>query len=187
VTGNLIYQAPFAKGSRGVKRLLLAGWEWNTVYSFFSGEFLTPQWTGPDPTGTAFTGSRTPANVTLRPDQLRNPNLSVDQRTNSRFFDVSAFAPPAPGQFGSAAKGVIQGPGSIIVNVGLSKTFVIAERWRVRWEMTATNLFNTTNYNNPETNITSLGSVGVLTGAGGEQDLDSAGPRGFRMGLRLEW
>jgi hypothetical protein len=82
---------------------------------------------------------------------------------------------------------VIQGPGSSIVNAGLSKTFIVTERWRARWEMTATNFLNTTNYNNPETNITSLGSVGVLTGAGGEQDLDSAGPRAFRMGLRLEW
>jgi hypothetical protein len=183
----LIYELPFAKGSRGIKRTLLHGWEWNTVYSFFSGEFLTPQWTGPDPTGTAFTSSRTPAQVSIRPDQLSNPNLPVDQRTNSRFFDVSAFAPPAPGRYGTAAKGVIKGPGSSIVNVGLSKNFVIAERWRVRWEMTATNFFNSTNYTNPETNITSLGSVGVLTGAGGEQDLDAAGPRGFRMGLRLEW
>ena len=59
VTGNLIYEFPFAKGARGLKRALLQGWEWNTVYSFFSGEFLTPQWTGPDPTGTAFTSSRT--------------------------------------------------------------------------------------------------------------------------------
>ena len=27
----------------------------------------------------------------------------------------------------------------------------------------------------------------VLTGAGGEQDPDAAGPRAFRMGLRLVW
>src|SRR5262249_20306958 len=180
-------ELPLAKGSQGVKRALLHGWERNAVYSFFSGEFLTPQWTGSDPTGTAFTGSRTPANVTIRPDQIRNPNLPVDQRANNRFFDVAAFAPPAPGRFGTAAKGVIQGPGSSIVNAGLSKTFTIADRWRLRWEMTGTNFFNTTNYTNPDVNITSLGSVGVLTGAGGEPDLDAAGPRAFRMGLRLEW
>jgi Carboxypeptidase regulatory-like domain/TonB dependent receptor len=187
VTGNFIYAFPFAKGSHGVKRALLYGWEWNTVYSFFSGEYLTPTWSGPDPTGTAQTSSRTPANVTIRPDQLRNPNLPVDQRTTSRWFDVSAFGPPQPGQFGTAAKGVIFGPGSSIVNAGLGKNFAIRERLQLRWEMTATNFFNTTNYTNPETNITSLGSVGVLTGAGGEQDLDAAGPRSFRMGLRLVW
>jgi hypothetical protein len=187
VTGNFMYAFPFAKGAHGVKGALLQGWEWNTIYSFFSGEFLTPEWTGPDPTGTAFTSSRTPANVTIRPDQLRNPNIPVDQRTTGRWFDVSAFAPSAPGRFGSAAKGVLYGPGSSIVNVGLGKNFTIREHWHLRWEMTATNFFNTTNYTNPETNITALGSVGVLTGAGGEQPLDSAGPRAFRMGLRLVW
>jgi hypothetical protein len=187
VTGNLIYEFPFASGTRGIKRALLHGWEWTTIYSFFSGEFLTPQWTGPDPTGTAFTSSRTPAQVTIRPNQLRDPNLPEDERSIARWFDVSAFAPPTPGFFGSAAKGVIKGPGSQIVNAGLGKNFAIGERARFRWEMTATNLFNKPNYNNPGTNITSLAGAAVITEAGGEQDLDAGGARAFRMGLRLDW
>jgi len=64
---------------------------------------------------------------------------------------------------------------------------MIGERARIRWEITATNLFNTPNYENPNTNITSAGSVAVITGAGGEQDLDAAGPRAFRTGLRFDW
>jgi len=187
VTGNLIYELPFAKGSRGWKRLLLHGWEWNTIYSFYSGQFLTPQWTGADPTGTAFTSSRTPAQVNIRPDQLRDPNFPVSQRSSERWYDVSAFGAPAAGRYGTSAKGVIKGPGSAIVNAGLAKNFAIAERWRLRWEMTATNFFNTTNFQNPGTNITSVAGAGVITAAGSEQPLDSGGPRAFRMGLRLEW
>ena len=76
---------------------------------------------------------------------------------------------------------------SEVVNAGLAKTFSIGERARIRWEITATNLFNTPNYTNPNTNITSAGTVGVITDAGGELDLDAAGPRSFRMGLRFEW
>ena len=64
---------------------------------------------------------------------------------------------------------------------------MIAERLRLRWEITGTNFFNTPNYNNPGVTITTLASAGVITGAGGEQDLDAGGPRNFRMGLRLEW
>jgi hypothetical protein len=187
ITGNLIYELPFAKSARGLKGALLKGWEWNSVYSFFSGEFLTPQWTGTDPTGTAFTNNRTPAQVTIRPNHLRNANLPTSQRSTGRWFDIGAFGLPTPGFFGSAAKGVIMGPGSAVVNAGLAKQFTIAERLRVRWEMTATNFFNSTNLNNPNTNITDIGGAGVITGAGGEQDLDAAGPRNFRMGLRLEW
>ncbi|HET8550358.1 MAG TPA: hypothetical protein VFL57_20245, partial [Bryobacteraceae bacterium] len=97
------------------------------------------------------------------------------------------FAAPAPGRFGTSAKGVIKGPGSQVVNVGLAKTFSIFERARLRWEITGTNFFNTSNFTNPGTNITSVAGAGVITGAGGEQDLDAAGPRAFRAGLRLEW
>jgi len=187
VTGNLIYEFPFGKGARGARRAVLDGWELTAVYSLFSGEFLTPQWTGPDPTGTAYTSSRTPAQVTIRPDHLRNANLPEDQRSTARWFDVSAFAPPQPGQFGTSAKGVIKGPGSKVFNAGLAKHFAFGERTRLRWEITATNFFNHSNWNNPGVNITSVAGAGVITGAGGEQDLDAGGPRSFRTGLRLEW
>jgi hypothetical protein len=187
VTGNLIYQFPFGRDSRGFTRALLNGWELNAVYSLFSGEFLTPQWTGPDPTGTAFTNSRTPAQVTIRPNHLRDANIPASQRSTSTWFDVSAFASPAQGRYGTAAKGVIKGPASEVVNAGIAKHFSLGERARIRWELTATNLFNTPNYSNPNTNITSAGTVGVITEAGGELDLDAAGPRSFRMGLRFEW
>jgi hypothetical protein len=187
VTGNLIYLFPFGRGSTGVKRALLQGWEWNSVFSFFSGEFLTPQWTGPDPTGTAFSNNTTPAQVTIRPNHLRDANIPTGERSTARWFDVSAFGAPTSGFFGSAAKGVIKGPGSQVVNVGLAKNFRVTERFEVRWEITGTNFFNTPNYNNPGTNVTSIAAAGVITGAGGEQDLDAAGPRSFRMGLRLQW
>lgn len=187
VTGNLIYEFPFAKSARGIKGAVLKGWEWNSVYSFFSGEFLTPLWTGTDPTGTGFTNNRTPAQVTIRPNHLRNANIPTSERSTARWFDVGAFEAPTPGFFGTAAKGVIMGPGSAVVNVGLAKHFTFAERLRLRLEMTATNFFNTTNLNNPNTNITAVGGAGVITAAGGEMDLDAAGPRNFRAGIRLEW
>jgi hypothetical protein len=187
VTGNLIYEFPFGQGAAGLKRVLLHGWEWTSVFSLYSGQFLTPLWTGPDPTGTAFTSSRTPAQVTIRPDHLRDANLPADQRSTARWFDVSAFAPPQPGRFGTSAKGVIKGPGSTTLNVGLGKYFRFTEQLRLRWEITATNFFNTPNYNNPGLNITSLAAAGVITAAGGEQPLDATGPREFRTGLRLEW
>lgn len=187
VTGNLTYEFPFGRNAHGIRRLLLQGWEWNSVYSLFSGEFLTPLWTGPDPTGTAYTTSRTPAQVTIRPNHLRDANLPAGQRSTERWYDVGAFAPPTHGSYGTAAKGVIKAPGSEIINVGLAKQFFIRERMRLRWEITGTNFFNTPNWDNPGANITSVAGAGVITGAGGEQDLDAGGPRNFRMGLRLEW
>ncbi len=192
LTSNFIWQLPFGRGRKflsrpGAANLVAGGWEISGVYSIYSGQFLTPLWTGTDPTGTAFTSSRTPAQVTIRPDALRSANLPFDQRKVSRWFDLAAFGAPAAGSYGSSAKGVIKGPGSNIFNAGAAKNFRLTERLNVRLELTATNLFNHPNWANPGVNITSLASAGVITATGGVASLDQSGARNMRSGLRVEW
>jgi hypothetical protein len=193
VTGNFIYELPFGRNKRFLHsanrfiEFLAGGWELSGVYALHSGQFLTPQWTGPDPVGTAFTSSSTPAQVTLRPDQLRDPNLPGSQQSVNRWFDPAAFAAPKTGSFGTAAKGVIKGPGSNIFNAGFFKNFRVSEGMRLRWELTATNFFNHPNWSNPAVNISSAAAVGVISGVGDVSDLDASGPRSFRMGIRLEF
>lgn len=193
VTGNFIYELPFGRGRHylsGANRFvdfLAGGWELSGVYAFHSGQFLTPLWTGPDPVGIAFTTSSTPAQVTIRPNQLRDPNLPSDQRSVDRWFDPAAFAPPTAGAFGTASKGVIKGPGSNIWDVGFFKSFQLTENVRLRWELTATNFFNHPNWSNPGTNISSAAQVGVISDVGDVSDLDASEPRSFRMGIRLEF
>jgi len=196
-TTNLYYMLPFGRGrtfGRTMSRLAnfaAGGWDISAIYSYYSGMFLTPLWTGPDPTGTAFTASRTPATVNRRPDHLRDANLPSDQRSVGRWFDASAFGPPGAGQFGTAAKGVIKGPDVNVWHVGFFKTFAFNDSGTLlRWELTATNFFNHPNYSNPATNITSLANVGVISGVGGVNGAstgDQPGARAFRMGLRFEW
>lgn len=186
-TGNLVYELPFGKGRHGISRVLMQGWEWSTIFSSYSGQFLTARWTGPDPVGTQYTTSRTPAQVTIRPNYLRNANLPADQRSAAHWYDVGAFAAPVRGSYGNASKGIIKGPGSQIVNVGLAKQFAIVERARLRWELSATNLFNTPNYNVPNMVVTSTATAGTITSVGGGSGLDANGARAFRTGLRMEW
>lgn len=192
-TGNFIYELPFGKGrphlSSAGRALngLVGGWELSGIYSYYSGQFLTPQWTGPDPTGTVFTSSRTPAQVTIRPNHLRDANLPGSERSTGRWFDTAAFAAPTPGFFGTAAKGVIKSPDSRVWNLGVAKHFHVAERLRVRWELTATNVFNHPNYDLPNTNISSGIQFGVISDVSEVSVLDPSGPRRFRMGLQLEW
>jgi hypothetical protein len=195
-TTNWIYELPFGKGrplwntSSRVANAIVGGWDISGIYSYYSGQFLTPLWTGPDPTGTAFTTSATRPVVTIRPDHLRDANLPGDQRTINRWFDPGAFAAPPVGRFGNAAKGVIKGPHVNVWHIGLFKSFHFTERVRLRWELTGTNFFNHPNYNNPATNISQAGSVGVISGVGavnGASTGDQPGARAFRMGLRLDW
>jgi hypothetical protein len=190
VTGNFIYQLPVGKGRKWVNgsRVLdavIGGWELSGIYNYNSGEFLTPLWTGPDPTGTVFTASRTPAQVTIRPNILRDPNL--DDPTTRRWFDVGAFGAPSAGSFGTSAKGVIKGPNVNIVHAGLAKQFELRETMRLRLEVTSMNFFNHPSWGNPETNITQAASAGVINSIGGVSALDQIGPRVFRVGMRLEF
>lgn len=193
VSANLIYQLPFGRGKRYLGsagravNLAVGGWQIGTVFNVFSGQYLTPSWTGPDPTGTSFTGSTTTPVITIRPDHLRDANLPSDQRSVNRWFDAGAFGPPQKGAFGSAANGVINGPGSWILNTGLYKYFTLRERLRLRWEFTANNVANHPNWGNPSTNISSAAQVGIISGTGAGNDIDPVGPRSMRMGLRVEW
>jgi hypothetical protein len=130
--------------------------------------------------------------VTIRPDQLRDPNLPSSQRTTRRWFDASAFSAPPAGRYGTASRGAIKGPTSNVFHAGLAKYFNFTERWRLRLDITSTNLFNHPNYSTPlptdaALNISQMAQVGVLSAVGGTSDLDQSGARSFRAGIRLEW
>jgi hypothetical protein len=191
LAASVLWQLPFGKGRPWLTDAgrwadtAFGGWELSVVTLAQTGMFLTPLWTGPDPTGTAFTTSSTPATVTIRPNILRDPNLPSDQQSLSRWFDASAFTAPDRGSFGTSAKGVIVGPGSTVAHVSLAKYINIYERVRLRPEISAFNVFNHPNWSNPGTNITS--APGVISSVVGRNDLDSIGPRSLRASLRLEW
>jgi hypothetical protein len=188
---SMTYQLPVGKGRHFLSNLnraadlLLGGWNIGGVYTAQTGQFLTALYTGPDPTGTVFTSSRTPAQVTRRPNQLRDPNLPGDQRTVGRWFDASAFAIPGAGQFGTASKGNLKGPGINCLNLGIYKQIAITESVKLNTELTAINALNHPNWSNPAVNISQTANVGVISGVGGVYD--STGARTLRLGLRLQW
>ncbi|MCU0244984.1 MAG: TonB-dependent receptor [Bryobacter sp.] len=189
---NWLYQLPMGKGkpylanTSGWVSALVTGYQFGVVYVYETGNFLTPTWTGPDPTGTRFTPNRTPANVTLRPDVLRNPNLS--DPTISRWFDGTAFRAPAAGQFGASSKGLVIGPGTNVFHMNFAKVTPIKERFKLRTEVVATNALNKANYLDPALNITDTGAVGIITGVVNRNSkMDMAIPRVIQLVLRLQW
>jgi hypothetical protein len=200
VTGNMVYDLPFGKNRHYLSNSnwfvngVLGNWSVSVIHTYRSGRNLSPAWTGTDPANTAFT-TGAPANVTIRPNATGiSPNLSDEQRSVSRWFNPAAFAAPTPGQFGTSGNGVIRGPTMHVWDAGLFKEFKFRERLTVHIEATATNLRNHPNYNDPTTNISQAGNVGVISGVGGlsnvsgaSSPLDPAGPRQFRTGIRLEF
>jgi hypothetical protein len=191
-SANSIIELPFGKGrpwmndAHWLAQGILGGWMVSGIYNYERGNFLTPLWTGPDPTGTRFAGAGQRAVVTLRPDQLRDPNL--DNPTIARWFDVGAFAAPPVGRFGTSAKGVIIGTPINVFHASLAKQFVFRERIRTRLEVLGTNVLNHPNWAAPNTNITAGVNAGAVTAViDRNAKFDSAVTREFQLQLRIEW
>jgi outer membrane receptor protein involved in Fe transport len=191
---NMIYNIPFRSSSRFLNGAF-KNWQLSNILTLESGQWITPLWTGPDPTGTRPAGANARANITIRPNVLRNPNL--DNPTVDRWFDPFAFAAPSLGFFGDMGRGIIEGPGTNTVHTSISKTFVVKERVRIRLEGLATNLFNTPNYQNPILNITealnpNINPANVTSGRitaimNRNLKFDSSIPREIQVQFRVEF
>jgi hypothetical protein len=184
LTGS--YDVPFGKGRRWsspsrVVNGVLGGWALNTVTLIETGPYLTPTISpNLDQTNTnpAADGS------IVRPDLVGNPIPA--RRTSNNYFDVNAFAPTPVGaaRVGNAGVGILEAPGTIAVNAGLSKVMTLREGLRMRFEATFTNALNHTNFAPPATNVSNPSTFGVLQSA---QTAGYGGNRTGQLALRLDF
>jgi hypothetical protein len=118
---------------------LLEGWrgtllkEWTAAATITAGSGLpqTPIYLAAVP-GTGVTGS-------IRPDRATG---SIYASLGGHFLNPGAFAPPQPGQFGTAGRDSILGPGQFTFNGSLSRTFRVGKRYNLDIRADATNLIN---------------------------------------------
>ncbi|MBL8221624.1 MAG: TonB-dependent receptor [Bryobacterales bacterium] len=190
--GNAIYDLPVGRGRAfgsnmgRVADAILGGWQISSIYIYETGGAITPLWSGPDPTGTRFTNTRTRPIVTLRPDRIADGRL--ENPTASRWFDVNAFAAPALGRFGTSGKGVIYGTPINVLHGTLAKIFDVKERVKIRLEFLGNNVLNHPNWRDPNMVITDRGTAGVVTATMDRNTkFDSAIPREMQAQLRIMW
>jgi hypothetical protein len=191
-----VYALPVGKGQHflsnapAVVQQVLAGWRttWTAVAQ--SGQYFTPSFSGFDPSGTGTIGGV--------PDRIGNGNLSSG-RSVRKWFDPAAFAipgcpPAAPvcsnptpvGRFGNSGFNILAGPPIRNLDFGLMKDFKYRERFTLRFSMTMANALNHPNFTNPAANISSPGTVGVISGQT-RPLLGEPGPREIDFALRLDF
>ncbi len=199
------YQLPFGRGrafGRGMNPLMeavLGGWRLTSSFLAQSGPHMTPTFSKGDPSGTGSGRIGRPQH----PDRLADGNLS--NPTRDKWADSSAFGCPgtagwqfgspctigvnpasdlAPiGRFGDSGIGIIEGPGTVNLSLGLNKTFALTERVHLRMEGTFTNLFNHVNLADPNLSVDS-NSFGRITSA---RTAEFGGSRTGQVGVRVEF
>ena len=157
-TTDLLWDLPFGRGrGRGVS-LIAGGWTVSAIFTAQTGMHLTPYQTSHCASGTNCFGQE---KVDLVFGQDPNTGaktadawINASAVTNRNFFDASG-RPVFVGRFGTAGKGIIDGPGLITLDAGLFKDFAVTERWRVRLQSQVRNLPNHPNFANPEMNLSS--------------------------------
>jgi len=144
-------RAFFAGASSGIQNLI-SGWTFNGTWTLASGNPLTARYASSrgNVSGAALYNS-------LRADATGLPgSLPRSARTAQRFFNTAAFAIPA-GQYGTAGRNTITGPGSSVVNVSMRKSIRLDEsnrRLDISWQIQ--NLLNHPNWAGVSTTVNAL-------------------------------
>ena len=150
VNGNFVYELPFGPDTH----LLTAGWLGHALanvnvsgsYTFATGEPLTPHYNA-----TVEDVSRGTTN-SLRPDRVPGVSLTTGGGKLDNWFNKDAFAPPA-GVYGTASRLSIPGPGTVSVDMSLSKSLRFADTKTFEMRATANNVFNTVQYSGVDSTL----------------------------------
>lgn len=169
-TGNWIYDLPFGEGQRfatkGWMAHVLSGWQWSGDFTIGSGFYFTPRVLGSSldiDRGTS--GSQ-------RANWVPGETLGVSNPNTGMWFNTAAFcAPgetcvnPAGSSYGNAGRNIIEGPGQVVVNMALSKTFTVKETRALELRLQGSNIFNTPYFSNINTVVNSI-TFGQVTATG---------------------
>jgi hypothetical protein len=163
--------------------------DWDVGHSFtmaFSGVapwrgFLLRGWqlagSGIARTGQPFTLYVTNTNLTLgeasRPNRIAKgtvPHPSVNQ-----WYDLSAFPQVLPSAytFGNAGRNILDAPGSITVNVALSRNFGVWEKGNLQFRWETFNVLNRANFGLPVITVNAP-NAGTITTAGAARSMQAA-------------
>jgi hypothetical protein len=151
--------------SNRVLKVVAGGWQLSGIVRFTTGTRLTPV-TGLD---NALTGQQD-----QRPNQVL-VDVYHPEKNNDVWINPAAYAQPATGTYGNAGRLGILGPGSIRIDMGLSRTFQVRENQTVQLRIEAFNAPNHLNPGNPNVTFNNQ-NFGRILSAGD--------PRLMQVGLK---
>jgi hypothetical protein len=188
------YELPVGVGrtwlnNKGWLEQAIGGWELTNITLLETGPWLTPSISG------SYDASNTNVlnrGAYLRPDVASHNYYAGQSRAN--YFNPAAFqqTPSDAGRFGNAGVGILEGPGTEAVSLGLGKIFSVNERMKVRFESTFTNILNHTNFDPPSSlqvipGVNGLNTNQAFGALSSAQTAENAGNRTGQVALRLDF
>jgi hypothetical protein len=155
-------------GSNPMLRLLTKDWQLSPILGLLSGQPLTLTDGGKD---ISLSGQ-----LQDRPNVVAPGSVYPGNQTVLEWFNPAAFAIQPTGTFGNLGRDAIYGPGTIQLDMSLSRRFSVKERYKVDLRADFFNILNHGNWSNPTTSIAS-GTFGQITSFGT--------PRQIQMGIKL--
>jgi hypothetical protein len=172
-----VYELPVGRNKRWGRNLnplvnaAIGNWQLGGIVEFHGGFPLTIF--ADDASGTNSRGSR--ANCVATPHVFGRkpaPDPSTGQFGGFQWFDPAAYAPPAPGTFGTCGVGTVRGPGLRTANLSVQKEFPLSELKRLEFRAEFFNVTNTTILNSPNTGLNPY--LGLITRSQGERNIQFA-------------
>jgi hypothetical protein len=118
----------------------LRNWVFTSQLTVASGLPLTPVYLA-SIAGTGLTGA-------LRASYTGAP---IDDAPSGFYVNPAAFTAPALGEWGTAGRNSITGPAQFSFNTGITRTFLLSNRWSMDWRIDATNILNRVTYSSLNT------------------------------------
>ncbi len=140
VTGNWVFELPFGPN----RALLSRGGFWSKAldgfsvsgdFTFATGTYSTPNYL------LTVQETNSGSSNSLRPNRDFAVPISGPKKIN-QWFNKTAFTTPASGQFGNASRNSIEGPGTKVVDISLSRTVPLGETRSFEARVAAANALN---------------------------------------------
>ena len=161
-TGSVIYDLPFGKGKafgggwNPVTNTLLGDWQATLIERVSSG-FPVPLIDSFNQSGTTFNAGGNDNNFN-RPDQVPGKNPYAANHGQYQWINPAAFAAPAVGKLGNAARVPVVGPDFVNSDFSVIKDFPLArEGMGLNFRAEFFNLFNHPEFGSPVSDINSPG------------------------------
>lgn len=172
LSGDWQYDLPFGRNMHYVNNGWLAkalgGVSLSGTFTFASGSPLTPS------IAAATTDVARGTAGSLRPSLIPASSITAGGGSLGHWFNTAALCMPGTvgcptavfpsGQYGTASRFSIPGPGTVLVNMSLSKTFQFQETRGLEVRVTANNAFNIVQYGGVDTQLGSP-AFGQVTSA----------------------